>query len=474
MRFTATFLALLAIAAIGIGLAEDQSVPDGTIYGHVYDAQTKQPVSGAWVYCQEAKCKQTTDSDGYYAIENCFSPSSTYVIECTKNGYATTKNTGKTDSSGKAEVDFNLGNTPNPPPKPYPSPTQVKTWKKTFCGPSNDYGHSVQQTNEGGYIILGGKDFSNIWLIKTDTDGNKLWEKTFSRSDLVWANSIQQTEDGGFIIGGNTYADCSGDVGTWLIKTDADGNRLWDKVYCNKFCNSVSQTKNSGYIVIGSANDDISLIRTDSSGKLEWSKTLGGPKLDSGSSIMETLDGGFIICGQFISYGKGMGLIKTDKSGNVEWVKDFTKSSCGISNSVKELKDGGFIATGIESSGLRLIKTNFYGNTQWDKTFSGIYLHADNIKSSVAETIDRGYIVAAANSSTKGNSDFWLIKTDSNGNKEWCKRFDNIYNSGLADDRFIQQTSDGGYIFVGSSKLYSDKYDIILVKTDSMGGTELN
>ena len=129
MRFTATFLALLAIAAIGIGLAEDQSVPDGTIYGHVYDAQTKQPVSGAWVYCQEAKCsKQTTNNDGYYAIENCFSPLSSYVIECTKNGYPTAKNTTKTDSRGKAKVDFNLGNTPNLQPNPTPS----KSWKKTF------------------------------------------------------------------------------------------------------------------------------------------------------------------------------------------------------------------------------------------------------------------------------------------------------------------------------------------------------
>lgn len=109
MRFAAICLVLLAIAAIDVVMAEDQSVPDGTIYGHVYDAKTKQPVSGAWVYCQETKCpKQLTGSIGYYAIENCFSPSSTYVIECAKNGYPTAKNTAQTDSNGKAEVDFNL------------------------------------------------------------------------------------------------------------------------------------------------------------------------------------------------------------------------------------------------------------------------------------------------------------------------------------------------------------------------------
>ena len=109
MRFTAICLVVLIITAIGIVIARDNSVPDGTIYGHVYDAQTKQPISQAWVYCQETECqKQTTDRDGYYSIENCFSPSSTYVIECTKNGYKSIKNTATTDSSGKANVDFSL------------------------------------------------------------------------------------------------------------------------------------------------------------------------------------------------------------------------------------------------------------------------------------------------------------------------------------------------------------------------------
>jgi hypothetical protein len=109
MRFASICLVLLATAIIGSVIAEDKSVPDGTIYGHVYDAQTRQPVSGAWVYCLEANCpKQATDRDGYYSIENCFSPFTTYNIECIKNGYKSTRSVAETDSSGKATVDFSL------------------------------------------------------------------------------------------------------------------------------------------------------------------------------------------------------------------------------------------------------------------------------------------------------------------------------------------------------------------------------
>jgi len=129
MRLIAFGLILLAVVAIGIAIAEDNSVPDGTIYGHVYEAKTKQPISQAWVYCQETECsKQTTDSEGYYAIESCFSSSSTYIIECTKNGYATTKNTTKTDSRGKAMVDFNLELTAAS------NLTHEKSWNETFVG----------------------------------------------------------------------------------------------------------------------------------------------------------------------------------------------------------------------------------------------------------------------------------------------------------------------------------------------------
>jgi len=97
------------MAIIGSTASEERSVPECTIYGHVYDANTRMPLTQAFVYCQDVKCaKPTTDRSGYYAIENCFSPSTTYIIKCSKNGYETATKSLTTDQDGKAVADFEL------------------------------------------------------------------------------------------------------------------------------------------------------------------------------------------------------------------------------------------------------------------------------------------------------------------------------------------------------------------------------
>jgi hypothetical protein len=100
-------------------------------------------------------------------------------------------------------------------------------WNKTFDGNSKDEGESVSQTNDGGFIIIGSTGLqeasgSDIWLIKTDAFGNEEWNKTFSGSYIDYGKSVYQTNDGGFIITGSTKS--SHDCDVWLIKTDDEGN----------------------------------------------------------------------------------------------------------------------------------------------------------------------------------------------------------------------------------------------------------
>ena len=358
---------------------------------------------------------------------------------------------------------------------------------KNFGGNLWDYGNSVQQTIDGGYIITGEissseNGSSDIWLIKTDSEGQEEWNQTFDGNDRDYGKSVKQTVDGGYIIIGSTGSDYYYDV--WLIKTDPKGTEEWNQTFGgdNKdYGNSVQQTIDGGYIITGeisssvNGSSDVLLIKTDQQGQEEWIQTFGGSDYDIGNSIEQTYDGGYIITGSTRSYGNGSSdvlLIKTDQQGQEEWIQTFGGGYIDIGNSIKQTSDNGYIITGYTQSygnGSRdvwLIKTNYQGNEEWSQTFGGSYVDIGN---SIQQTIDGGYIIAGSRG-TDYYSDLWLIKTDYQGNEEWNQTFGgNDYDFGNS----VQQTTDDGYIIIGHTKSYGNGgYDIFLIKTDSEGNTE--
>ncbi|NOR48092.1 MAG: PKD domain-containing protein [Methanosarcinaceae archaeon] len=356
-----------------------------------------------------------------------------------------------------------------------------EAWNQTFGGTDEDWAHSVQQTSDGGYILTGvarsyGAGESDFWLVKTYPDGNEQWNKTFGGTDSDLAYSVQQTSDGGYILAGYTWSYGAGGNDFWLVKADSDGNEQWNKTFGGTnfdSAHSVQQTSDGGYILAGrttsygAGGSDFWLVKTDPDGNKQWEKTFGGTDYDSAHSVQQTSDGGYILAGSTNSYGAGESdfwLVKTDPNGNEQWNKTFGSTDYDSAHSVQQTSDGGYILAGEHD--FWLVKTDPDGNEQWNKTLGGNYFTKAH---SVQQTADGGYILAGTTGSRGSSVDLWLVKTDPDGNKQWDKTL-----GGKNSDRAysIQQTSDGGYILAGSTNSSgASRSDFWLIKIEREGPT---
>jgi len=363
-------------------------------------------------------------------------------------------------------------------------------WQKTLGGTDSDVGTSVQQTRDGGYIVTGytwsfGAGGYDAFLIKTDSIGSIQWSKTFGGTGNDYGSSVQQTSDSGYIITGITNNFGAGFQDVYLIRTDVNGNMLWSKAYGGAGTdggNSVQQTDDGGYIItgvtnsFGAGNYDVYLIRTDVSGDMLWTKTYGGAGSEEGYSVQRTSDGGYIIAGYTSSFGAGNNdvyLIKTDSIGTTQWTKTFGGIDDDEGTSVQQTSDGGYFITGNARSfgpgfgEMYSIRTDAMGNMQWSKTFV-VTGGAGSDGYSGQLTSDGGSIITGRKWPTSGFAEGYLIKIDAMGNMQWSKTFG---TTGAGDVGYsVQQTSDGGYIIAGlTSSFGASSGDVYLIKTDGNG-----
>jgi len=320
------------------------------------------------------------------------------------------------------------------------------------------------------------------------------WEKRLGGIYNEFAMSVQQTIDGGYIIAGYSYKNQStGDPDVFLLKTDGNGDSLWNQTFGGQGVwmadqgYSVQQTTDGGYIIAGRKSDigqgsDACLIKTDGNGIEQWTKTFGGPDSDNSWSVQQTTDGGYIIAGTSnytISGATGyqtsdVFLIKTDGNGIEQWTKNFGGIHKDWGRSVQQTTDGGYIITGYTTPFLNgltdvyLIKTDGNGIEQWTKTFGGV---KEERGFSVQQTTDAGYIITGWTGDIgQGRTNVYLIKTDQNGDSLWTKTFGYEPEDDLGFS--VQQTTDGGYIMTGwsyNNYTFNNNYDVYLIKTDGNG-----
>jgi CubicO group peptidase (beta-lactamase class C family) len=274
-------------------------------------------------------------------------------------------------------------------------------WSKTFGGPLDEMA-TAWPMEDGGYVVggiivdpndivadpgaagyggLAGR--SNIYLSRTDDDGNELWTRTFGGENNVMATSGVQTPDGGFLILATILRYPENDDDIYLLKVDENGEEVWSRTWDEGTTNSYDlvQTPDGNYLISGSYSPyedmdrvklDFLFIKVDPEGNELWTSTFGDPDMvDHGSVLAETTDGGYVTAGELVkdyySWDADIMLVKIDENGQPLWERIFETDAHSMFATILQHPDGGYVVAGSTFNGrvfdIFLIKTDSEGNT---------------------------------------------------------------------------------------------------------------
>ena len=378
------------------------------------------------------------------------------------------------------------------------------TWQKCLGGSTNDALISSVQTTDGGYVLTGftnsnDNDVSgnhggaDVWVVKLSGLGVIQWQKCLGGSGDEYGYSIQQTIDGGYIISASTQSndgDVSGNNGgqdVWVVKLTGLGVIEWQKCLggsSGETGYSIQQTIDGGYIInctTGSNDADVSgnhgggdvwVVKLSGLGVIQWQKCLGGSTNDAGYYIRQTADGGYILTGytysndgdvsgnHAISVSSDCWVVKLTSLGIIQWQKCLGGSDVDVGVQIQQNSEGGFILTGYTHSNdgdvsgnhggpsdVWVVKLTSLGIIEWQKCYGGSSRESVN---QIKQTSDGGYIITASTQSNNGDVsgnhggyDSWVVKITSLGVLQWQICLGGSGNEGAG---LIYQTSEGGYI----------------------------
>jgi hypothetical protein len=318
-----------------------------------------------------------------------------------------------------------------------------------------------------------------------------MWSQTYGGSLDDTAAAIVQTGDGGYAIAGTTCSFGAGSADFWLIKTNSTGNMEWNQTYggpASDVAVAMVQTGDGGYAIagqtysFGAGDSDFWLVKVDSSGSIQWNRTYGQTTADVAASVIQTSGGGYVLAGYLTdsNASRDLWFVKTDSFGNMQWNRTYGGAGYDYANSVVQTSDGGYALAGTSdsfsddmSSEFWLVKTDLNGNVEWNKTYAE---QKSNSAQSVIQTSEGGYTLAGHTArGIVDTPDVWVINVDSDGNMEWDVTW---APTEPALTNSMIQTSDGGYAVTGwTSSLKGfpglSSY-MFLIKVDVNGNIQWN
>ena len=366
------------------------------------------------------------------------------------------------------------------------SQTPLITWERFFGGWDEDWGNAILQNPDESYMITGhttsfGAGLGDVYLLKINPQGDTLWTKTYGGWLSEWAYAIQKTADSGYLLAGETSSFGGGGSDVYLVKTNTNGDTLWTKTIGNEgweVAFDCKITSDSGFIIVGEKYDvsatttDILIIKTDMNGDTLWTRTYFGPGWERAYAVNEIPNEGYIIAGSSNIFGSGESdilLIKTNFQGDTIWTRYLGGPQDASGNAVIVLDDHSYIVAGIRSD-----STTLSSNTS-DRTIKrqdyGNYIHE------FSPQIYRKYLTAhpyyykllSTLPHQTGQTDMSLMHISQSGELIWERSYGGPQNEGAVT---VQRTSDGGYILGGTTTSFGGGFsDMYIVKVDAAGDT---
>jgi hypothetical protein len=371
--------------------------------------------------------------------------------------------------------------------------TSVIPWARSYGGPGTDSACSIIATEDDGYVIAGETDSFgaggfDCWIIKIDRRGVIEWEKVYGGQGDDRAKAITQVVDGGYVVVGSTDSFGSGEDDVFLMKLAPDGTVEWEETMGGAdmdSVNSVRPTVDGGSVVAGTTrsfgnNCDCWFIKLDPAGAVEEQILFGGAGSDSGRSVFQAQDGGYVLAGDSDSFGVDgdCWILKLAPSGTIDWQLAYGGIGWEQACSARLAANGDIVVTGKQTSfnpygawvlrlnpGGAILEQNCYGDP------SGSVPPPAITPSSILSSGVGGYLMVGWVYYAHKFQDSLVFELERYGPIVWQK----VYDGGAADSALCASRAvDGGLIMTGSISRAASMNDVWTVKTNSDGTIDFN